>query len=151
MGLPISLFIIPFLKTPPESFQHAVEEEIKSGERLLAEHKKESIEQLFKGLDHWKSLVKSFPRYENSIYQTIYNFRVYARIAQYKIFEGDLEGANVQLQECKKYVNIDHLKTKEVKVKMNPIIDNLLQTVDSCSLPKNKDQYIRQVISFFKK
>lgn len=151
MALPLCLFIIPLLKSPPQVFCDAVEQDIKYGEKLLGEHKKEAIAELTKGLNHWKSLVKTFPRYESSIYQTIYHFRVAARIAQYKIYEGDVDGANNDLQECKKFVNADHLKSKEVKVHVVPIINNLLDTVESCSLPKNKDSYIRSVISYFKK
>jgi len=151
IGLPLALFVIPLLKSPPQVFCDAVEGEMKIGETLLGEHKKEAIPQIQKALDLWKSLVKTFPRYESSIYQTIYHFRAVARIAQYKIYDGDVEGANSELVECRKLCNGEHLKTKEVRAKINPIIDNLLQTIDSCGLSKSKDQYIRSIVSSFKK
>lgn len=129
LSLPITLVLIPALKSPPGWIREGVLHYIRKGEELLVDENPECMKYFDNASHEWKYLLSKFPRYEKSIWAAIIPFRIAARKAQYNVVKGDVGSALEWMRLFKKNVSRDLLRMREVQVMIQTPAQDLADTV----------------------
>jgi len=139
LSLPVTMFIIPNLKNPPEVFRRSIEDKLKEGEKFLVDASPVCLEYFQAAEDQWKLLLLTFPRYETSIWAGVFPFKIACRRAQYKIaVEGKVEGLVEEFTQLKYNFKNNSLKSKEVQMLISGVINDTVSTVGDASKSSSK-------------
>eukprot|EP01080_Neovahlkampfia_damariscottae_P001826 gene1826-968_t len=150
MLLPIALFVIPCLKSPPSWVRQDIDEEIQVGIDLLVKHDERALSHFSNAEQKWLDLVKAFPRYEKSPYCAIYIFKIACRSAQFLLVHDKVDEAIQKIKESRKQFSKDVLRSRETQNIIVPIIDDVIETINSCGLKQSKAIAAKESVLAFK-